>query len=358
MVIVEDYTNSPLPSRAGSSKDYSNIIKSFHDVRRYNIAFAINNSNKTESDCDERKICIAHLTTNNSDINNKNANNKHSFKTKWTIDDISDFNEHIKHQLIDIDNESQYNYNYDSLVYILSSYGNKNKEIFDSNGETLSLELIYNEFNNVQCKNLRHKPKIYLFDIDRAMNNRNAGDTRDKKLTHISAKKETMTGEMESLQLNDDDEKKSLKMPSNKGHEMHNRQLQHKTYMKESNCRKIFGNSHQQQQQAMLKLTKNDNFYSIFIEGLNRVVCNDKILLNHNFGDLIFEIRKEMALLLNLNKNEIDSVMLNDYSTMPYDIQFVKCQTNVAMQLNSCENQKVMEQTVCFILLEFLAFFT
>ena len=75
---------------------------------------------------------------------------------------MEDFHERLKEKFSD-DNET----NFDSLIYVLSCHGDGKNLVYDRDGEWFALSFIYHEFDNQECRQLRNKPKIYLFDIDR-----------------------------------------------------------------------------------------------------------------------------------------------------------------------------------------------
>ena len=78
-------------------------------------------------------------------------------------DEIEQFNEYICEKLLNNDNQ----YNYDSLIYIISSHGTTGNTIFDSKGEEYILEFAFDVFNNQNCSCLRNKPKIFIIDSSR-----------------------------------------------------------------------------------------------------------------------------------------------------------------------------------------------
>ena len=89
------------------------------------------------------------------------------FKMRWTVDELEEFNDKLKQEFID---NSDSSYNYDTLIYVLSSHGDGKNLVYDSHGEQFISHPIYHQFDNKECKKLRNKPKIYLFDTQRLPN--------------------------------------------------------------------------------------------------------------------------------------------------------------------------------------------
>ena len=140
VAVIADYKQSPLPSIEGALNDYYNVIRSFNYIRGYDTVFATNNG-------------VQHLTNKNR-VTNTNEIKSFDFKLKWVEDDMDDFNTHISQKILSSQNNDEaeekveHSGNYDSLIYILSSHGDCDTALYDSNGEELSLEYIYYEYNN------------------------------------------------------------------------------------------------------------------------------------------------------------------------------------------------------------------
>ena len=333
MIIIGDYTNSTLASIKTAWKDYQNIIHTFNITHGYDVIFAQNNLNVNENE-QEDDIDPLHITYLQNSKSNSNSN--YNFKLKWTYDDIDEFNARIKSQYIE--NE---NYAFDGLVYIISSHGN-DKTMYDSNGESFALEFVYHEFDNQQCRQLRNKPKIYLHDTNR-IDFCNNSDTNSYdnggSINTMKVYKNTLAAAAKQKYISD----KLYNSSSSSGSRT-------PTYIKDTHFRKVFGHSGQQYvtnetRDWINKITQNG---SIFIQSFTAVFKNGP-----NLTDILFDTRKFMATLLRVPRNDPDYVVLDDKSTMPYDIKFDICQNDHQAKIHENKNQSVIQDTVCalFILI-------
>ena len=296
VVVIGDYKNSPLPSIKDASNDYYNAIRAFNYSRGYDVVFATNTGFK-------------HLTNHDQNgILNTNEIKSFDFKLKWVEDDMQDFNTHISQEILSSseikENAGDRTSSYDSLIYILSSQGDSVSCFYDSNGEELSSEYIYYEFNNTNCKLLRQRPKIYLFDIGRI----------DSDIYTSSSSKKSQNNTTHNIQS------KNIKLPKLTPSLP---VLDTKTYTEKSHCCTIFGNS--KQQPVIWKNARKDNYNgSLFIASICNVVCHNFTFLNSSFGDVLFETRQNMANVLSSSEKRVklDEIVLNERSTMPYDIKF------------------------------------
>ena len=330
-VIIGDYSNAGLPSITSATSEYRSIIDAFYRIRQYDVVFATN----TDATNGDETICLTHLKHTQLLLqpeNNNDNSSHHIYKLKWQEGEIEYFNDQINHQILtNTKNNSNGQLQYDGLIYILSSHGNENKLIYNSDGEDIPLEFIFEEFNNKNCKYLRQRPKIYMFDINRNGSN----NSNTSNLSQMATDTTNLNLNLNKGQVGNDDQK------------VNNNHSTYQTYQKDSHCTKVFINSIEQ---PVPKSNDKDRRYtnnSILIESVTKVVTDDALFLNHSFNDLLRIIRQQMVKLLHLNENDIDSIVLTDHSTMPFDMEFVGFDCKIESSLNYAENQSVIKFTVC-----------
>ena len=288
-MMIGNYDNSPLPSIHDATRDYHNIIYAFSHVRNHHVAFATNNSESKDDD----NVCVKHLIQS---ITNYRKIKSFDFKLKWTSDEIDDFASQISDKVICKDNK----YNYDSLIWFVTSHGNNNVEIYDSNGEEYVLEFLYNEFNNKECGCLRQKPKIFFLDTSKH-------STATKSTTVASETASRITCNENAIPEHDDERETKH---NDLGHVQGSTNSKHlfQVYQKESHCRKVFGNSSENQR---LQIGTSHEKGSIFVQSICQTVCNDLKFLNSNFDDFLFDTRQNMTQALGLPDNAVDSVLFD-----------------------------------------------
>ena len=307
-VIIGDYSNSKLPSIKTVNKDYQNIIDAFNITHGYTVVLAQNCADNNNEYVLKRFGC-------------GNQTKSCNFKTKWSSEEIEEFSDKIKHNFIENDNTS-----FDSLIFIVSCHGDGKDLIYDSNGEHFSLGHVYYRFDNKNCRNMRSKPKIYLFDIYKI----GSGDSSGIYKTNININ-------------NDQQDEKSDILASDvvitKNKDPKSKEVCAATYTKDTHCRKIVGNSGQQPASD----AKIDA--SIFIQCFTESI---KYSTNASLGHLVAKTRKRMAIKLDLARNGGDLIALSDEGTMPYEIKFRKSNNDFDTKMNQYSNS-ILQQTVRII---------
>ena len=149
MIGIEKYKN--YCNKKYIANDYINVKNMLNHARKYDLVYQYKNG----------KI----IYDRNDDANN-DSNIVHQFKTEWTCEEINNFNQYIVSNILDSDKTK-----YDGLIYFLSLYmkhDNDNKYshyFYDSNDQLHDCNHnIVDIFNNVNCKTLYKKPKIFIFD--------------------------------------------------------------------------------------------------------------------------------------------------------------------------------------------------
>ena len=313
-LIIGDYSNSPLSSINGANNQYYHIIRTFNHTCKYKIAFATQNNSSFKIQCLHEPI------QDNTEIN------KFDVKVNWSSIDIEQFVEKLKNDILNT-------YNFDSLIFLISGHGNGYNEIYDSNGENYSLEFIFYELNNANCRSLRQKPKIYFIDTNRVSSNTKKSSNYNGNI--IS----------DNFYEKKDDQKEapqSICQESNHN-KMVDKQGILETYTKENHCRKIFGNIDEQMAVNASKISCTEK--AIFIKSFSNAIAT-KIVQNKlpTFDDILFETRGNIASRLRLHS--VNGVVLHDFNTMPYPIQFCAPMSKHDVKHTENENEPVIQSTV------------
>ena len=287
MIGISNYDETHLPSIDGIYSDYQNVRHTFNFIRGYSMVYL------NEKD---QLIYIHEKVDKKDDVDDK-------FKLKWTCDHIDMFNEQIKENILH-DNGK---YIHDSLIYFISSHGNRDELIYDSNGEEYSLAFIYNEFNNQNCKLLRNKPKIFIVDADRA--DVNVKTHRASLSQSLSRAVKTTNGSNNNNIEKKTDDVQSL---ANK-----------KTFTKDEHFRKIFCNTKDS------KFVDGGKMGSFLIQSITTAFSNDKYFLGASLSDIVRQTRIIMTQLTGMKQNQPLPVTIHDRNSLPYKVKFLSsCQSS------------------------------
>ena len=344
-VVIGDYTKCSLPSLKEATKDYQNIIATFNGIRDYHIVY-LNDQNKLQH--------LNYQTAKSSTNDTKSW----KFKTKWTCDEIEAFNENVRVNIIESQkNDCNFSDNYDSIIYILSCHGDRDECIYDSNGESINTAFILETFNNVKCKQLRQKPKLYFFDTNRisasTLSTSSNVSSENKNNTDMKQQEKNQTPIFKDSQHSRHNENNVLSSPISKPTTMNvsNKTLL-QTYTKENHCRKIFGNTAEfAQLQFSSRSVKIGDVGGILVNSLCTTVSCNEIFFKNDFDDILIDIRYQMAKLVGLSEN-VDLVALIDHNRMPYKIRFGNKDQDIQntqlkhKELNQFANIEAMQQTV------------
>ena len=182
-----------------SYQDYVNSKYFFNHKLGYSMIYMVDGNSNTVKD-------IRHLRKGV----NSGTKVKDNFKLEWNYEEIEDFNEMIKTSISSIYNNKTED-DYDGLIYIISGHGSSDDEIYDSNGEEYSLPFVFEEFNNLNCKELRNLPKIFIIDTDRGDEEIKMttvdNDNTDKEIDDAKTKDNTNT-KQKIHEINDSKENK------------------------------------------------------------------------------------------------------------------------------------------------------
>ena len=237
VVGISDYDS--MPNLDCVLNDYKNIEHAFHNVRGYSIVtFDKNNKiihkkikDKTDDDKGNNNANKNDESNGDDDINvdtfaieeKKNSSSvnttpapaiknvtgkgekqrKTDYKLRWIDSEIFDFNDKV---LSILENRK---YNYDCLIYFVSSHGQFGGIICDSEENKIPLISIFEQFNNQNCIQLRNKPKIYFIEACR-------GDMTTKRIVNSNYNYNSKSGiHIHKIVAIDDDYDHDEKFPQN-----------------------------------------------------------------------------------------------------------------------------------------------
>ena len=167
------------------TQDYKNIIYSFNCKRGYTVAYCKQDNNL--------KV-IKNRIVNQSDV-------KDTFKIEWNCNQITSFNNGIKQNVLVNNNKSDA---YDALIYFVSCHGAAENVIYDSNCDEYEISRIINTFNNKNCKYLRQKPKLFIFDCCR-------GRMRTTRIRDAAENNNALATQTHCINVNINDSKATTK---------------------------------------------------------------------------------------------------------------------------------------------------
>ena len=85
----------------------------------------------------------------------------YKYKIEWTSDEIDNFLKEVSNTINDKKN------NFDGLIFIISSHGEDEGVLLDSEGKDYQLMEIFSTFDNSTCTKLAGKPKLFIIDACR-----------------------------------------------------------------------------------------------------------------------------------------------------------------------------------------------
>ena len=139
------------------------MIHTFHDIWGYSIFYKRSNPNANK------------LIKNTEKLSEEQCKCKQRryYKQEWNYDEIEQFCNDVQSQINDKTDPF-----YDALIFIISSHGETDDVILDSNCEEVSLFSIYDYFSTKNCSRLGDKPKLFWVDACR-------GSLRAKPATFV-----------------------------------------------------------------------------------------------------------------------------------------------------------------------------
>ena len=250
---------------------------------------------------------------------------KDNFKLEWNENEIEMFNETIKKTI------GQYNCNYDGLIYIISCHGGADDIIYDSEGEEYALPYLFEQFNNVNCKKLRNKPKIFVIDTDRREqeieyfsvgnddNNDNDSDNDNAKKCIIKEIRQKMDKSENKNSADEDSKDSKEKKESEDDKELWNERY----YCEYSDFRLIYSNA--EGYKKMDSINSKEEKGSFLIRAFTKVVAHEAEC-EKSLTDILIQT-KDTARILFLKKGKKDvnqAQIIKDTNRMPYFIKLKK----------------------------------
>ena len=142
---TKDMVHNDLPDKPGVIYDYKNVEMTFYQKQNWDVVFQTENNN------------IVHLKRNNVFQESKQSN----YKVQWRWEEIQQFHANVCEFINKNNNKC------DGLIYILSCHIKTEfgmQTFYDSNGNEIPCDFIFDTFNNVNLQSLNKKPKIFVFD--------------------------------------------------------------------------------------------------------------------------------------------------------------------------------------------------
>ena len=153
MIGIGDYPKNAqkagveLEHLVGIPSDYKNMIKLFVNFWNYTFIYQLENNN-------------IQVLTKNKFNKHKKSGKKYAtnFKINWNCNEINNFVSNVRQKVVDLKP--------DCLIFIVSSHGDKNNVIYDSELNKYKLSKIWQAFWNQDngCPFLANKPKIMIVD--------------------------------------------------------------------------------------------------------------------------------------------------------------------------------------------------
>ena len=196
MIGIANYKKN-INDKDGTLTDYINVKSMLNDVKKYDLMYQnkkrkiVHHKMQSKNRLDDTKenketgaTTQRHIIDIGADIDLNEE-----FQTEWTINELKKFNQQVFKIIESRENRGgkwKYKYEYDAMIYIVSSHLKHDiltfeHSLYDSNGELYSFNKIFDQFNNGKCGNLRKKAKIFILD---------GYDPNDRKTETINIKNE------------------------------------------------------------------------------------------------------------------------------------------------------------------------
>lgn len=290
-------------------RDCANIKFVFHNFLGYNIIYM----KKCKSN-DE----ISFLTECKESKNPKEMKDINKFKVKWSEDEIFNFNDHIVENVL-----KKGQVEYDGLIYFITSHGSSSNTIYDSAGEEMYLDFIFDMYNNDSCEYLRNKPKIFILSC-------NGGEEALQWMPSNDNETENkMDNTMDNKMNNKTDEKAHEFKLDDETIEIENSDLkvpfwEELAYCKDSHFRFIWANP------DGFRTTNDKNKQgSRLIQSVTRIFSQTKFDdKTKESEDLTHIIMKTKVLSMSQQKKQENETVtiIQDNNRIPYPIRFKKYQ--------------------------------
>ena len=282
MVGIGEYHDS-LQNLIGMTKDYKNMIYTFNN--KYGYAFYYQTK--------DNKM----IYTKNSIIDLKSAHISEIIKIEWSEEEIMDF--------IDCARDVVVSNKHDSVILIISSHGESNGVIFDSEFEEVQLFAIFYKFMRNECPYLQDKAKIVLVDACRGSLKSIVPTAQPESQAESQSEKQVLKGKQNNTNQTVNDANANTKDQSENGKDVKSdtkvkkSKLEEKfsAYHQEGNYRIIYANI---EGYAVLGGGKKGGY---LLQAVKKVFCDQNQILNKNthFEDVVLQINKKSQKLAGTN---------------------------------------------------------
>ena len=302
IVGIGNYDSGVMPSLIGVNQDYANIIFTFYHKFGYSVLYKNkNNECVYKKDKNKEQVSIHQL--------------KGNVKIHWNSDELEDFFTQSTNYV-----ESN---KHDSCIFIISSHGEAEGVIIDSEGEEYSLEFLFYQYMGNSCEYLVDKPKLFFVDACRGKLRANLVKSQNNSTSMDSGSKNTKMNSNTAIQMvvvENDDEKKC----SSNDRKMVADELE----WKEKDMIKINNASYHPRANFTIVYANPEGYAAgdggikggYLIRAMTRIFSTLDVSLNDSLDTLVVKIRnqsKEMA-----GTGAVQCV--EHVSSMTYDVMFLK----------------------------------
>ena len=344
--------DSGLPDLDGVIKDYDNIIAAFVKTWKYHVLYQVCNN---KSDVDD--VNSGTVYTNKMDKINSNRN----YKLYWTEKDITSFVEHARQTVI--------KNKHDGLVFVVSSHGEEDNQIIDSNLGSYELQDIFALFSpdgktyletyketDKESQYLFNIPKIFCIDCCRgqakakatvlnqdsiSVGTNNDNDEKhtvinnqlpvQKEKAEINVVKENVSQQGQkynysSNNFSQSEEKFVFKTISKEESSMYGAQL--------SNFCKLWANVNG------FAVSGGNKHGGIFLRNVCKVFKDEKFILSNTWDNIVLKISQYTKTSGTMVNNLINITQIVEYeSTLEKSIRFVRYGVKKPIDSSSIHNQ-------------------
>ena len=192
MVGIGEY-HDELQNLIGVIQDYKNMIYTFNNMYNYSFYYQTKDNKM--------------VYTGNTIVNLKNVHISDIIKIDWGADEILDFFESARDMIV--------SKKHDSLIVIISSHGDSDGIILDSEFEEVQLYQIFYKFMRNECPYLQDKAKIVFVDACRGSLKSWVTDPDLKKQTNVFKGKHDSNDTKESKHNSNSDSNNSNENKAN-----------------------------------------------------------------------------------------------------------------------------------------------
>ena len=307
------------PSLLAMKKDYKNMVHTFHDVWGYTFMYKCSKSDYNLNSSNDESVVIKPSIKGINDYTKnclrEGCKHRKYFKQTWNVDEIDNF---VK----DVKKEIETNNSYDGLIFIVSSHGDTDDVILDSDCEEYALINIFHKFFAKQCPIFADNPKIIFVDACRG-SMRSKGAKFETKDTDNDSKHDEKASDNTSAARGDNDDSINYKgISANKADEKgDDGKIVTQSIHNEANFFKIYANPNGY---AAIDTSKG----GILINAIKQVFINFEQIKNENIDKISQRIKDK-----SYEMSKYSSIQMPEpVNTLTFELRFEKYQatyTNV-----------------------------